>query len=464
MTLGTFRPNPSDLVAGPAGAMWTWATASVRSTQSERYTLSEPPRHTILDRLSLSITSVTPKNSKPACTTKSQRKPKSKPLWPCPRTICSDNTTMNITVDPKRNAEVLAEMGATLARIENDLYRNIGDALVGTKPGRDRGQCDAIFGIYTHALLRPYVKSGFASRAAAVGNALAHAVLNIERTHPVEFHKGALFHDTALAHFLSGDEDQYEYFLAMAGEEDVKTSGGTHKRDSLNLRSNALTGQTIGHRLQFACDLLNGTVAGHPANYAFVTGAPTITVSQLDGWRQQLDSLHQFEFLRFVHDLYVFVGVDYPDYQPVKDNPFVMLRLAKALSHLAQWVESCLTRWQTGAIHGALRKKLDSDPSFGPPLRASAMAEGAHFPGNSPQGAAVDTELQNMLTTISGAAAGSPRHWRLLRILYIARNSTAHVIEPNLAMYTNPALLLNLIQTVFTSVFAICQLKGKQMP
>lgn len=365
-----------------------------------------------------------------------------------------------------RNEALLAEISSTLTSIETDLYGNIADALVSTKPGRDSGQCNAIFGIYTNALFTPYVKYGLASRAARVGSALALAVLEIEQKHAVEFHKGALFHDTALAYFLSGDEDQYEYLLAMAGEEDFKTSGGIQERASLNLRSNALTGQTIRHRLQFACDVLNGTVAGHPANYAFVTGAPPMTATQLDGWRQRLEPLHQFEFLRCVHDLYVFVGVGYPDYQAVKNNPFVMLRLAKALSHLAQWVESCLTGWQVPPITGTLSNKLMLDPHFVPLKNAAPTPD--DFAGKDPYkrggAAAVDAELRQLLTDLAAAPTGAERQWRLLRILYIVRNSTAHTIEPKLAMYVDRALLLSLLQVVFVSVFAISQLKGRPTP
>ena len=364
------------------------------------------------------------------------------------------------------NEKRLTEIGALLTSAEKEMFKAIGDALAKENPSRDRGKCDAIFGTYySHGFLRHCVRHGLESRAAIIGTKLSHAVVDLEKKLNTEFHKGALFHDTALAHFISGNEDQYEYMLAMADEEDFKTSGGSHKRGTLNLRANALTGQTLQDRLAVACDLLNGQVAGHAANYMFSTSAgATVSPAKLDAWRQTLDPLHQFEFLRFIHDIYVFLGIENPGYEAVKDNPFVMLRLAKALSHLAQWVESCLTHWQTGTAHDTLRVKLDTDPNFSANLRASATAEGATFPGNSPHGAAVDADLQALLAALAGATAGGARHWRLLRVLYIVRNSTAHTIEPNLAMYKNRVFLLNLIQAVFVSVFVICQLKGKPIP
>jgi hypothetical protein len=76
----------------------------------------------------------------------------------------------------------------------------------------------------------------------------------------------------------------------------------------------------------------------------------------------------------------------------------------------------------------------------------------------------VDAELRKLLADLALAPAGVERQWRLLRILYIVRNSTAHTIEPALAMYTDRALLLNLLQVVFLSVFTISQLKARPMP
>lgn len=370
------------------------------------------------------------------------------------------------------NAELLAGIGSRFVTAEKEMFKAIGDALAKENPGRDRGKCDAIFGTYySDGFLRHCVRQGLESRAAIIGTKLSHAVLGLERRLKTEFHKGALFHDTALAHFISGNEDQYEYMLAMADEEDFRTcvaANQHHQRGTLNLRANAMTGQTLQDRLAVACDLLNGQVSGHAANYTFSTssGAP-VSTSQLDAWRQTLNPLHQFEFLRLIHDIYVFLGIEHPGYEAAKDNPFVMLRLAKALSHLTQWVESCLTDWQGRAIHGTLANKLTGDPDFGNSLSTEAGSAAA-FAGNNPANnggaAAVDAALQQLLAELATASTTTQKQWRILRILYIVRNSTAHTIEPNLAMYNNRPFLLNLIQAVFVSVFVVCQLKGKQMP
>jgi hypothetical protein len=379
---------------------------------------------------------------------------------------------MNAPANPQSNAELLAEFGSRLVTAEKEMFKAIGDALAKENPGRDRAKCDAIFGTYySHGFLRHCARHGLESRAAIIGTQLSHAVLGLEKKLKTEFHKGALFHDTALAHFISGNEDQYEYMLAMADEEDFKTcvaANQHHQRGTLNLRANALTGQTLQDRLAVACDVLNGITSGHPSNYMFATGAAApVSPTQLDAWRQTLDPLHQFEFLRFVHDIYVFLGIEHPGYEAVKDNPFVMLRLAKALSHLSQWVESCLTDWQGRAIHGTLSDKLRGDPHFGNSLSTEAGSVAA-FAGNNPANhggaAAVDVALQQLLGDIVAAPVGPQRYWRTLRILYIVRNSTAHTIEPNLAMYNNRAFLLNLTQVVFLSLFVICKLKGLKMP
>jgi hypothetical protein len=121
-----------------------------------------------------------------------------------------------------------------------------------------------------------------------------------------------------------------------------------------------------------------------------------------------------------------------------------------------------LTQWQGGGGE-ALGKKLKKDPDFGASLSKCA-GSGDDFAGHSPKGSAVDTQLRQLLADLVAARVGAGRHWRLLRILYIVRNSTAHTIEPNLAMYQDRAFLLNLLQVVFVSVFVICQLKAKPMP
>jgi hypothetical protein len=367
--------------------------------------------------------------------------------------------------DDATNHATLQVVGEQLLGIERSLVEFIRYELTTSNIGRDRAICDAIFGKFTHAYLVPCLSQGLGSRAAQFSREhLVPEVLRIEQQQHTECHKGALFYDTGLAHLLSGNEDGYEYFLAMTDEEELRTNAATHTRGSLNLRGGGIMQQTLTGRLSFACDLLNGVVAGGVMNYAFVTGFPPVTAGAFDTWRQSLDLLHQFELLRIVHDVEVFVGRGFPDYPASRDNPAVLLRLAKGLSHLAQWVESCLTQWQgPSGRGGALSPKLIHDADFGSALSNAAGSQ-ASFAGNSPHGAVVDSELRQLLADLATAGASPQRSWRILRILYIVRNATAHTIEPALALYQDRALLLTLIQVVFTSVFVIAQLKARPMP
>jgi len=165
--------------------------------------------------------------------------------------------------------------------------------------------------------------------------------------------------------------------------------------------------------------------------------------------------------LRILHDIEVFTGY-YSNYKPVRDNPFVMLRLGKALSHLAQWVESCLTKWQGPGGAPTLAPKLSKDQDFGTAL-VTAEGTGA-FPGPNLHGTDLGAGLKTLLAQLPGTPAGGQRYWRLLRILYLVRNSTAHTIEPTLEIYTNRKLLMELLQAVFLAIFVISQLKAKPMP
>jgi hypothetical protein len=362
---------------------------------------------------------------------------------------------------------------ALLTGIEERVLEDTIRALKKNDPKPDAGMCDKIFGGYSRYLLLCKDR-GCASRAAWFGRErLIPAVLATEKQVSTKFHKGALFYDTGLAQLLAGNEDGFEYLLAMVDEEEFRKTGGTHKRGTSNLKSGQLEAQTIAARVQFACDLLNGKIAGHPANLAFMTGMGHFTASLFNSWRGTLHPLHQFELLRIIHDVEVFLGVGYSDYPAVADNPFVMLRLAKALSHLSQWIESCLTHWQGGKVTkmrkgrvltvNTLGDKLKYDSDF---VKLGSNADGGceNFPGACPEGArAINIELRKLLTDLAGLPAGTQRHWRLLRILYIVRNSTAHTIEEGLDVYNDRCLLLNLLQVVFVSVLVIRQLK-KPMP
>jgi hypothetical protein len=348
--------------------------------------------------------------------------------------------------------------------VEKQVLAEIVTALNTTKPMRQRVECDTIFARFLQQYMQLCVAYGFASRAASFSTVhLIPKVLKLEQQLATEFHKGALFYTTAHAHLLAGNEDGYERFLAMADEEDYRTSSGAHKRGTSNLRDVYVQEQTITKRMGLACDLLNGKIASNAADFFFITGMAPATADRFNSWRKSLDPLHQFELLRIIHDIEILIGVGYPKYPAVDDNPFVMLRLAKALSHLAQWVESCLTHWQVGVMAEGLGGKLQSDPDFNV-LHNGTVAGKRKFAGNPPRLRKVDAELRQLLTDVAAAPIEVERQWRLLRILYITRNSTAHTIEPNLAVYQDRAFLLNLLQVVFLSVFVICQLKAKPMP
>lgn len=371
---------------------------------------------------------------------------------------------MNESCQSRPSNAAFEAISSTLELAEQQVLEGIQHALSKDDPKPDAGACDCIFGTYT-SYLELCEERRLTSRAAAFSRlVLIPAVLALEDGLGTQFHKGALFYDTGVAHFLSGNEDGYERFLAMADEEDVRKTAGTMKRGTANLRTSELAKQTIRKRMQFACDLLNGKIANYAADFSFLTGQPSITEPQFDGWRQKFDGLHEFELLRIIHDMEVCLGIDYPNYPAVADNPFVMLRLAKALSHLAQWVESCLTHWQgADGSGGALSGKLSNDTDFGSSL-STAAGSSSKFAGQCPkQDTEVDAELSELLADLTTAIEGPQRRWRLLRILYIVRNATAHTIEPKLAMYKQRAFLLNLLQAVFVSVFVICQLKGKPM-
>jgi|GEM_PF-6066601 len=371
---------------------------------------------------------------------------------------------MSNTIQPNADQSSIDAISTHLANIEDCVHEVILHELAKSDPKPDAAACDRIFGVYTHKYLLSCASHGLVSRAARFStNRLIPAVLELESRLGTAFHKGALFYDTGIAQLLAGNEDGYEYFLAMTDEEEFRKTRGATPRGTFNLRSGGLAAGTITQRMQFCCELLNGNIAGTAAGFSFITGRAPITAPQFDMWRQTLDPLDQFEILRITHDIEVFLGVDYPNYPAVSDNPFVLLRLAKALSHLAQWVESCLTKWQSGS-GGSLGPKLVNDPHFGATLSACA-GNSARFAGNNPQGvAAVDAELLKLLSDLAAASATNQRQWRLLRILYIVRNSTAHTIEPALAVYRDRGLLLSLLQVVFVSAFAVCQLKAKPMP
>jgi len=369
-------------------------------------------------------------------------------------------------VFPPKSSPVGVSLGDYLSGHESEILRIIISELSSIRSERDRTLCDRTFGHYTHGLLYPYAEIGLATRAANFArDKLVPQVLKFEATHPVKFHKGALFYDTGLAHLVSGDEGRFEYFLAMVDEEEFEThgvEGKPQRRGDTNMRTSDLSKATVESRIRFAVDSLNGSVASHPATYGFVFGAP-ITYGQMDGWRRSLLALHHFELFRLLHDAQIFSGASMPSYSSVTLNPYIMLRLAKALAHVCQWVESYLTVLQSGSVVAeSLSGKLKDDPHFASLITPAGGKK--QFAGSPPHGADVDRELRGLLSDLSIAVAPEQKYWRILRILYITRNSTAHHIDPSLGVYSDRSLMLALFQVVFLSAFVIVLLKTGSLP
>jgi hypothetical protein len=362
-------------------------------------------------------------------------------------------------------------LGDYLSSHEDAILKTIIKELSSVGTERDRGRCDSAFGHYTHQLLYPYAGVGLVTRAAAFArDRLIPDVLNFEATHPVNFHKGALFYDTALAHLVSGDEQRFEYFLAMVDEEEYRThgvEGKPQKRGETNLRTSQLSKVTIEHRVRFASSLLNGGEVGYPANYEFLFGR-AMNASQFDNWRQTLPALDHFELFRLLHDAEIFCGVSMPGYKPVRDNPYIMLRLVKALSQLAQWVESRLTVFQRALPAGTIKKPTLSR-KLGDDLALSALVSAAgnvdRFAGTCPKTTSdTDAEIRQLLNDLQVQSDQDQKDWRVLRLLYIIRNCTAHQIDEALAFYTDRKLLLELLQVVFLSCFVIEKRKTGTIP
>nr|WP_143548061.1 hypothetical protein [Rhodopirellula sp. SM50] len=349
--------------------------------------------------------------------------------------------------------------------------RYVTETLPDMPSPRDREFCDKVFGSFTGNILYPYAESGLVSRAADFGaNTLVPEVLALEKSTGNEFHKGALFYDTALAFLAIGNEPKFEYSLAMASEEDFTTNGVEGKpqnRGLHSLKTGPLSKQTIEDAVQFAAKLLNGNHSTSTVDYELVIGHK-VTTSKLDTWRTNLDPFHHAELFRVLNEANVFLGTGMPAYNAVKDNPYVMLRLVKALAHLAQWIESRLTDYQkshpAGTIRGkTLSKKLEHEPGFSSLVSAAGSAQ--QFSGNNPNTASdTDNELKALMSDAATATTDADKHWRILRVLYIVRNSTAHQIEDTLAFHTDHAYLTQLLQVIFVGSFVIEKLTTGNAP
>lgn len=192
-----------------------------------------------------------------------------------------------------------------------------------------------------------------------------------------------------------------------------------------------------------------------------------MTEARFDAWRRSLDDLHHAELFRFLYEAELFLGRGMPSYCAVLDNPYVMLRLVKSLAHAAQWTESILTLLQkslaAGTIKGlSLSPKLKCDPDFAQLVTAAGGSE--QFAGNNPHGPAVEAELKQLLGDVAIQTTDDEREWRLLRVFYIVRNSTAHQIEDSLSFHHDRPFLLQLLQAVFIAYFVIEKRKKGAAP
>jgi hypothetical protein len=208
----------------------------------------------------------------------------------------------------------------------------------------------------------------------------------------------------------------------------------------------------------FTVEFANGSKLSTACPIVVIAGV-AMTEANLNTWRMKLDGYHHAELFRFLKEIRIFCGLEVPEYLVVYDHPHVMLRLVKALAHLAQWGESQLTylQSQTGLTPGkTLSPKLANDPEFHSLVSISCGS----LPGNSPMGADVDTVLQRLLSEIKGQSNPDEISWRCLRILYIVRNATAHQIESTLALYDDRQYLLDVMQATLMACFVIQQRKG----
>lgn len=328
---------------------------------------------------------------------------------------------------------------------------------------RSRDACDEAFGTFVSHILIPYSKFSMGSKAAAFAvDTIIPTVLELEQANGIVFHKGAIFYNTALAYLISGDEDRFEYYLAMADEEDHLTccgDGESHSRGKTNIKKDELSEQTIQPRLMLLVSMLNGDLAGSCANFESLFGH-LATTDALDQWRQGLEPYHHGELFRAVKELSIFSGLSMPDYTAVLDNPYVMLRLVKALAHVAQFSESYFTQVNTNVPVGALSQKLSLLYRM-----ANAAPSKDDFCGKYPKTAVdIDQELRALVAGAETQAIYEQKAWRILRILYIVRNATAHIIDPSLSFYTDRDLLMKLLQVVCLSVFVIHKESGLSVP
>lgn len=327
--------------------------------------------------------------------------------------------------------------------------------------GRNRDRCDGIFSIFSYGLLAPCVNAGLGHSAATFSaQILIPDILKLEHEMGVQFHKGAIFFNTALAFFVAGDQQRAAYFLAMSGEEDHRTcsvEGKEHSRWIANLYQGELSKNLLTPYLEMAVDLLNGVGFSDSVTHESFFGIP-LKGKPFDEWRMTLDTTHHFDLFRFLQDVYVFVGKGGPDYPYVLDNDYVLLRIARVLAQATQWMESYLTsllRVRHGVTKGnSLSGKLKEALEFEPFRDAAGGPEG--FVGSCPKSVSdVNKELDALLLDMQTQSDFVQKGWRALRIAYILRNATAHEIDKSLRFYADRTFALALLRVVLIDLLVI---------
>ena len=377
------------------------------------------------------------------------------------RILRSSSNPGPIPVDTK---DMLFDLCGHFLEFEQEVVECIRRELLEITSERSRADCDAALGTYVSHILIPYSKFDMGSKAASLGvDTIIPAVLHIEEKKGIEFHKGALFYNIALAYLISGDEDRFEYYLAMADEEDHLTciaEGQSHPRGTTSIKKGNLSEETIQPRLMLLVRMLNGELTSSCVDFESLLGH-LAAVDSVDQWRQGLEPCHHGELFRAIKEVSIFSGLSMPNYTPVLDNPYVMLRLAKALAHVAQFAESLLSQVNSNVPVGTtLSRKLGSLSNM-----VTAAPSQQDFCGKCPKTVFdIDQELRTLVAEAETEAAYDQKAWRVLRILYIVRNATAHIIDPLLSFYSDRGLLMNLLQVVFLSVFVIQKESGLSVP
>ena len=276
----------------------------------------------------------------------------------------------------------------------------------------DRATGERVFGFFTSNILLPYSQNKMVSRAATFARyTVIPEILNVEIDKSVTFYKAPLFYDTAMAHLLSGDTNRFEYFLAMTDEENSRMNALEAKpkfRGTTNLKDLDLGREIFKFRLEFMANLCNGSITDSPITHDFLIGTGSMKFPRIDAWRRSLDANHHVDLYRVINEIEVFVGSRMPLYEPVKDNPYIMIRLAKALANAAEWVEADLGRLQQNMIAGSLSKKLGNDPEFNELSHAAGGLK--NLTGEMPPAAPIADELDKLIGEIEQAPQGIQRH------------------------------------------------------